>query len=515
MPSAHLNLDETYETIHRPVIMAVTSQMIKHAGLDSDNDLRISFRGDINVSKDILAALGRDQSTVDKYGSEEKLSISVTEKDIPGTNQHIRSVRGQPVVWLDPDLKIYSHLIYSKKEVEIAFTYRSDSRNELESIRSNLAALYSNRKEVVPHEIEYDIQVPKLMVMLLAEIYKLKEIPIPSGKNVGEYINDNFTIKPTLFTDSVNKNITLGFNEKQSNIQGMFDIQEIPIPQHIELGVQYTLEFSYKFIYSKPMSLFLKYPFVINSNVLDSRYYNTEPSYDYIKIGHNSSEYNKNLDKFKHHNQAWLERRDGIVNPIYDDEPFVKIPSGYKLISRDLFLMEQGDRHIFNIRDAMGNYEISDEVFNILIKDSDKCFEYFGSYFLFIITENDSIMSKTMLTMDDEGNVYSSEPIDITKTYRVYFYVLRDYTSLSAAVTDKMIHEPEDTLFVMDMIDPSLRERNLLPKVIANTKLVKNDFYRAINNMNIKQEMRWHKDKLIQNKVNQGYLMTYKVEQNG
>lgn len=512
MPSAHLNLNETYETIHRPVIMTITSQMIKHAGLDSDNDLRISFRGDINVSKDILAALGRDQSTTDKYGSEEKLSISVTEKDIPGTNQHKRSVRGQPIIWLDPDLKSYSHLIYSKKEVEIAFTYRSDSRNELESIRSNLTALYSNRKEVVPHEIEYDIQIPKPMVMILAEIYKLKEIPKPSGKNVGQYINDNFTIKPTVYTDTANKNATLGFKEKQSNIQGMFDIQEIPTPQHLELGVQYTLEFSYRFIYSKPMSLYFKYPFVIHSNVLDSRYYSVEPNYDYIKIGHNSSEYNKNLDKFKHHNQAWLERRDGIVNPIYDDEPFIKIPKGYKLISRDLFLMEEGDNHIFNIKDAMGNYNISDKVIDILIKDSSKCFEYFGSYFLFVITENDKIMSSTQLTMDEQGDVYSSEPIDITKTYRVYFYVLRDYTSLSAAAVDRMINEPEDTLFIMDMVDPTLKERDLLPKSIANTKLVKSDFYNAVNNMNVKQEMRWHKDKLIQNQINQGYLLAYKVE---
>lgn len=509
MPRAYLNLDEVYETIHRPVVLEITKQMIRQAGFDRDKDLRVSFRGDLDVSKEALSISGNLNSGTDRYGSEEKLSINVVEKDVVGTNQHERSVRGQPLILLDPLTKTYAHCVYSEKEVEILFRYRSDSRNELESIRSNLSSMFSNRKEVIAHEINYDIQIPKMLVVIMTEIFKLRETYKPTNMEVGKYITNCFRVKPTIFSDLKGENKTLGYKEKQSNIQGNFDIQEIPKPEHVELGVQYTLEFSYVFRYSKPRSMFLKYPFVINSKILDKRFYDTEPKYDYIKINGERSSFTKQEDSFRFSPKAWHERRDGIVEPNYDDEPLLKTPRGYKLISRDLMLMEEGDRHVFNIKDVMSDYEVSDFVYQTLLSEKERSFKAYSSYFLFVVSSDESAMSETQFIMDDHGDVYSKDELDISKTYRIYFYILEDYSLLSRFDVDRICNKPDVTLGMLDMVDPTLNERKLLPRVIGNKKLVTAEFFNAVNEMNKKVELRWHPNKLPSNLRNHAHLIAW------
>lgn len=493
MPKITINLDDTYEMVYRPAILAITKQMISHAGLDRDNDLSVSFRGDLNVSKDQFATLGLNGEVSDRYGSTEKLSVEVNEEEVVGTIQHSRSVHGEPLIMVDGETNTYAHCVYSTKKVTASFKYRSDSRNEINSIRNNLIQLYANRKEIVPHEIEYEVPIPKFTVALFSEIHKLKVNGGGTNLSVKEFFDQCFQVKHCFLSNQSEKFSEIGYKEIQRNLKGLFDIGEIPKTNHVETGTQYELEFTYSFYYSKPISFYMSYPVAVYSELLPKPFIDTRPQYDYIRIDVGKSEYAKAHDHFMRGGQVWLERREGIVEPDYDDHPMILSPRGYRRLSRDLFLSEPNDNHLFDVRDLLGSYNMSDDFFEMVIENRNNIFNTYSGHHLIMVTGGDTVLNSSVMSMDETGNVYLNRNLDISKSYRVYFFLLTDYTLLPVATKKMMVNRPESTIKAITMIDPSLIERNLIPKIVGKKKLVERQFEVAIMNMETKGEIKWHK----------------------
>lgn len=272
MPNVYIPLPETDKSVARKAVFAVVRQVMEITSIPADT--MVNFKGDSDGNMQFGSTIpGSEDTRKTKLSSENMLAIEIMETYTENGVATMATTRDENLpIFMDSDLDIILRPIYSSNEIEINITYRANSRTAAKRWRDDIRMRVSQLRDVNIHKLEYHYTVPREFLYILREIHKLREATEGYGEDFDTYFRTNSTSKLTDITNQAGTVVDYGVPESQIRILGYFDFETAPaeITKGENAG-QWTSEFTYKFIFDKPVGCNFRYPIMVHNQLLDMK----------------------------------------------------------------------------------------------------------------------------------------------------------------------------------------------------------------------------------------------------
>lgn len=469
MPVVYLPLQETYVNVTRPVNINVAEQLKRICGID-DQDFRVSYHGTVQSSKSTGSELNTDKAIGDnRFGNSGKFSIDVREEYSPLT-QHFgqaRTIQRRPV-FIDPKLGIYVEPQYHQMETTVTVTYRTPNYNAARVFVDRMRNRIDRDMSIMTHELQYEFPMPREAIVILMELYRLRELKGGYGNTWKEWFYDCAAENVDVLTKMDGKGALVSFKEKQVNVHGWFTDNNPPEPQKGQAG-EYTVEFQYKYNYDRPANMRFIYPMVVHNSIVPSKFRPAWVSTRYEYLNAQMSVIESHLDYFRRENVTWDENIDGVKIPAYDDTRLPTVPMGYKCLLRALVQVDTANpRTLFNIKN-LGAYSLSEKLIEHLINNRDDITSHLENIFKIELIRDNHVLGYSALKLDEEGNLSTNFDLDVRSKYHVRLLVMYDLSILTDKGVETMSKSPDMGLTLLTSLGVP---KDNLPKVIGNNKLI-------------------------------------------
>lgn len=342
-------------------------------------------------------------------------------------------------IFNDPEISVQIAPVYIQTDIEIEFKYTTPSKSEIERIRDDIRLRLSQNRSIGHHSVEYNIIIPSVIEEFIADIHELKNRLRP--QELGEYFLENTTNRLHQITDMSNKdNIRLAIHEKQIRIVGFYEFNSMPEKADTDGETStHSLSFTYKFSFTAPKAMSIRYPVMICNTVLPAKYVSFIEEH---KIN-SGREFKQNLNyigtsladlsHFEAHRQ--IENRVDInvpINiPLFDDFSLRQGHKGYGIVMSILVQVDETDnKTLFNLKD-IDPYYIPDEILEyIRTVDKDYIVTPYASFMYLGVHQENKYYDNPMLEIDSDLNVRSKVPLNIMKPTRVTLSVVIDFSML-------------------------------------------------------------------------------------
>lgn len=264
MPLTVTEIPNIEENIARPVAMEIARDISKRIGLPEDIDIRFIGSG---KSLSIIGSTLQGKKT-QRLPGDSFISLEVSEEydSERGLNVAIFQTENRPVV-ADTKLGLYVKPVYQRVYNDIKFKIVAADKTTADNIVSTIKRRHAQRAVELLHEINYSWPLPTVYMVIINEIYKLREANKGYGETVGEWINKCFTEAKTVIVDQSGNNPKITIREKQINVLGWFDFEEQPPqPQRETESGTWSLEFTYRVGYDRIESAVMSYPMMVRQS---------------------------------------------------------------------------------------------------------------------------------------------------------------------------------------------------------------------------------------------------------
>ena len=416
----------------------------------------------ITVSRDLAKVLNLPDDTKIRFNTETKTTYEKNVNgDIIGTastpaNEFVITVEESPSreqynllrykstdyppIFRDYHTGLLITPIYNHKVLNFRCIYASESKSKVFAIANHLGDFVNRYSNYRYHNLEYSYPLGNSIMNLLHTVNAIRNMKANDNLTFREYV-DKYNLGRIFFTIPETtdiKNLDLSVQEKQYSALGEFDSISPDIrPNYNSELSRWELELSYVLDFEKPIRLNVKYPILIYNTLIPEEFRNIE-EYDYLPyhLKHSSVGINRHYP----HNRYCKTRFDTypIINiPRLDKWYPPNVDELYIPIISFLCMIKDKDTILFNMHDMSG-LKFHNCVKEYIIQEEGKSISKSRSgIFLFKLFENDRPSSIT-LTIDKDGNVTSSEPLDVRKLYRVVVYVISNLDFLNMDSSKKI-----------------------------------------------------------------------------
>ncbi len=382
----------------------------------------------------------------------EEIKFSVTEETNTETliTTSTNYIDYKPVLH-DTDVNAYIKPIYVESIIKFSIKYKSRSRTNVGNFINMLRLSAAETNFSKFHNIEYTFYLPPEILELFLDISRLKHNVTKDNTNYEDYLikysDGRLSIVGGLDGNTNNMNIVV--KEKQRDVIGYFESDIIEVKEEYDSNENiWIADFTYTLKYNKPTALVISYPVLIYNQLLPEKYivmqdnlgdsgkmnYPTTYMGNMFSPFHNTNILNKELNK--------LNFKGKFLNiPNFDNFiPTVTIPYYTAVFSVLVAISEEDRRSLLNLKDLM-DYQLNQDIINCLLNGEWKyiCQRY-KSLFYITLYENDKLMPDGSITIDADLNIVATKDLDLTKTYRVVFYILTDLSAGDKAILDRMKH---------------------------------------------------------------------------
>lgn len=450
MPVVSVILDEVDKSIHTKIegkiINDIASKiklpddilLIKHGG----NDLVITdAKGNRSINED-----PNTPTTSSKKRMLVTVSNEYEEDDVASAAIHQRSAYP---IFLDNDIGLQIYPIYIRNVLKIEFSYITNSMSEAKRIRDYIRLGLTQTRNVIMHDVEYTVIIPRVVEDLIADVYDLKSRLYPEP--LENYFNQHATKRMHLITDMANENNKrLAIDEKQTRIIGRFEFN--PIPEKVEGDMDtsnYKLSFNYEVTMDIPRAIVMRYPVMICNNLMPDKYLgwisdHKRNSYIEKNRPHNyTSIHNYNLSMLESHQEAekYADLDLPIVIPDFDDFEPTHGHKGYALLTSLLSTVDEEDkRGLFNLKDLGDDYHISKEIIDYLVNVEYKYVTIPYASFLYMgLWQDDRFYDASVLSMDKELNIAATRDLELTRPVRVTLGLCVDLAHLNEGAIKRLL----------------------------------------------------------------------------
>lgn len=463
MPNLILPIPVTYESVTRHVTQSVVERVKELTAIPVDVPIR--FPGS-------LARMYQNGSTVsseekNQFEHASKIAITVQEEyqeestlSLPVRHTDMR------YIFEDDKANIFLKPIYSYTTTTINFTYRGQTRSQVERWRDDIRVRLSDNRQAHLHELSYHYPLPKSALVILHHLHSLRENQAGYGEDFKTYLKNHLTYHATTLTTLAGTEPLLVIRERQVGIQGWFEFIEPPEADKDDGGSSWTVSFSYKFTYQKPVSTHFKYPLVVHNQFIDHRFYSDKPAYrlnrDILKPGDQRHVFNRLEDMF----EKPADPISGLRYPVFDDWIPTQLPPHTASVCTWLIGLEPTDlQAVVDLKD-LGDHELV-PVFKRFLKHEAPYLTKRGqSVVYFTLFEEDLPMNDDVLTIDSDLNVRTTRPLDLRKTYHLRMSFITEFSLLTARARDAMLTHGFSTVLILQTLinhlDADYAFRNLL-----------------------------------------------------
>lgn len=459
MPNISLTLPGTDQSITRPIVYDIISQIQDITKISKDT--KVFYGGDIQKSKTPGTSIDSTDERFAMFNTNNIMFIEVEEDfdhDTLGSTAVTRPEQ-QPV-FIDPELGIHIKPVYATTNIVINFKYRCIGKTEALRWRDDIRMRVSQLRDINIHDLTYHYLLPLDLLLLLKLVHQTKELVEPYNETYEQYIMRNSTDRLTVVGDLIAQDARLAISETQCRVVGIYNWDGIPEkPEREESGV-WTVSFSYRFSFEKPIGCHMKYPIMVHNNLLPPHYTtftNGEqdlyhvPKYATLSLGALAGfEADTISDARRSHEPI-------IRLPRFDDFEIKHVPTGSGTVLIALCQVDEDKRTLANLTE-LGDIALDSDILQF-IKDVE--YPYVTSIYKSII--NISLYRNEHLTWTDTIQCSSSlsisalEDLNLRDVHRIRLSLITDLTLLPRDALERVRRYPKVLVKIIAAMNELLR----------------------------------------------------------
>ena len=453
------------ETVTRPIQIIVANDIKKLLGLG--RDIYIAFDPTderIAKIKNQLGDIDHDNTTFEEY-----ILLETEESTEEGTELYMTTVKPDTYpIYQDIEIDSYIQAINQRRQLDFTFTYRNKSKSLVHSLANKLKLMTGDDGMYYRHELEYGYNIPPFVIKLLSHFNDLKNKRKRPDRQLSfsDYLARTFDTRLDLGGNlgKTIDNYTLYIREAQVNLEGYISDSVHDIKPEFDDNLNHWgITFRYRITFDKPVGLLLNYNMMV---------WNTPIAKEFRDFQHIENTSNRaihprslrgvNLTTIGHPIWHTRPRKDYLTIPVEDNRlPNLITPRYLTRMFSVLTMVDSNDPTLlFNI-DEIPNYRFKKSVYDMLLKSEYKWVGIPCCSVIFIsLICGEVEQYENRIIMDAEGNLRTTKPMDVTKTYRVMFSLLNDLDMLNPGSTRRINRFIDDEMDAYREKYKNLRKNN-------------------------------------------------------
>ena len=363
MPKLYLPVPEVDKSMTRPVILDIISQLKDITAIDQKT--QVLFLGDAKSSLQPGSPVDPDIMDNTKIAAYSQLSIEVTESYNEGNIGNVAIAQTEQIpIFTDHDLGIVLKPIYTSRVYDIRVAYRNPSRTNAKAWRDRIYMHVNQLRDINLHVAKYHYGIPKAFIVLLTELYRLRENVAGYNDDWDRYFISNCKRELTEITTLTGSSVDWAIAEQQIRVQGTFDFTGSPEKE--QMGGETNMwmsDFTYRVTMDVPTGMHMQYPIMVHNQLLDDRYI-PKPSEDDTKHYKSFTHSLRALHRFEvpYDNDRMNPWNEYSHYPQEDDWYPDQIPTGMKMIYSSLCQVDPSDPKLIVSLKELGEWMIDEEV---------------------------------------------------------------------------------------------------------------------------------------------------------
>ena len=444
------------ETVIVPVFQSIIKDVAKNLNLSGVP---------IANSDNMLLEKNNGKTTIDKNLHNTYLQVRYQVEPLPEVEAYRVPVHPDTEPFFkDDDSRVKMLTSYRSAKIVYEINVKSKSSSTISKV---VDLLYHRKLDVDTfdkHNIQISYLVPNIAKRLMTEIYNIKKKHVDI--TMLEYLDGCLNKKQidlalSLSNDKLKDSMIV--KEYQVDVIGEF-IGEMDKMDMEKEDMYYVLPLTYQITIQRPLAVHLNYPYFIYneklSKVFRDKHYKP---IEYNVRNHEGSLFSllKKYDSFGISKSGYY-----LKYPSYDEHQINQKLASYTTVMTLLGVVDKNDPYeLFNIK-HLPKLKFKDNVLNLILENRENISKYLKGLFYFNLYVNEEEIIDESLTLDEDGNLRTTFPMDIKNTYRVGIHLCDNISSISNSERYKI------TSFInREIIDNIDKVRKLSDFGIENQKV--------------------------------------------
>lgn len=482
MPQFSYPIPDVYESITRPVTVAVLKQIAAITGMEES--LFIEYAGLNDGIATYRTALGQEKLSPGRFAAFEKLQVTVTERI--DEDYHLSTAyflhADAKTVWKDPEIGIMLRPFYEKVKATVSCKYRAADLGAMRNWQSGIKRRINQGWLDQSLQAKYNITVSPLIMHFLREFHRMACNVAPiDDTNFEDYISKRFLQANTVLSTLSGGHHQVAIKETQLDVVGWFDFTEIPEPTKQDQQATFECDFTYQFQYDRPVEMGLNYPLVIHNQLVGKKYRPDYVVYDPVNLkGYADRSVSAYHTILRNMGQFDNKARNGRIVPWFDDWWAPRIPSNTTNLLQVLVRIDPNDPTlVMDLRQPSG-WTWAPE-FQQCIADNWRELTNPGACaVLLTLYRNNDMIDAAQLYVDDKLCVRTRTPMQMSKMYHLQFSLYDNLFYLRADAERYLREHPEFCRSVLLALDPKLEEKGRMPVAVEGWFIDRRDFNKAV-----------------------------------
>lgn len=446
MPMYNLAIEEIDESVKRPVVYNVISDLMMLFGLDSN--VPVLFKGQAPQHHyENTDVEGRYTDTHNRFSAESWLTINdyiEEENETTLLSTPVQYVDNK-AVFSDKRLKIFLVPSYVNKRFTVNLTL-TGTEKQIERWRANIKRRTSQGVLNGIHSVKYHYPIPNLFMGFLVDAFDMRNKIKGYGDELGDWLRECFIPTMDVIRSGNGTSPVFVIRETQQPIQGWFDFGTgAPKAEKQDEMSRWSMNFSYTFYMDVPETINLTTPLVIHNQMLDAKYIPKPPKMaelDFIKQHGSYSQEAFNHFRFAaSDNEYTYTVRTGVSIPEFDDWVGETPNPGYISVLRLLIRLDESNLHkVMNLK-GLGRWSINPLCLNYMKSTRAKLGRPYENVINLMLHTGDDLLDMKRLIVDENLFVTNEIELDLRKSYHLVVTMCSDPRMLSdAAIEDLKGH---------------------------------------------------------------------------
>lgn len=442
MPILTLSVEDTKDSILRPITMGIARDLINLFGLDKRT--QIFYPDESGVMYQHNSTLEKESEFASRMQSQNRFWIEVDERPEPESVYPMttRNREGEPFLFADDDLRIYLQPLHVAYDVTISFKATFQDRASAERWRNHMRGRMSTFQDFNHHLLTYHYLVPRPQVFILNVLHEMREKKHGYGSNFGEWLKEKGTPRFVALSNLKGREDSdrhLAVREKQSRVWGHFNWNIMPEKGSKEGGSEnWVISFDYEFRYERPSECTIYYPYMVHSQLIPEELRMTHDRLRNYPEGGNrifslmgmllETTWNNTT---KYH-IPYDEKTQGVV-PQYDDWKPRNMPRKTRRVLQVLVHFNEEDPfELFKIDDDGLEHVFQEDVLAFIKSEHKFIAEPYHSVFNVSLHNQFDMLHPRYIKMDKDGELRTTESMKPRNYYHVRLALVMDWSLLTA-----------------------------------------------------------------------------------
>lgn len=413
----YTEINDVYDSVRRPVIKTIITELAATLGIR--RNIKVMYPGDDDPEDlpILRSGMGDPDGLGNRVNVMVKANVEYNDNTLADTSR--LPVENTPI-FHDRRLGVALAPMYARVKLELDLSINFQDKSASMAQQARLRQMASQQNKGMVHELEYTYPLPDYCMELLEDIYELREAQEGYDQTKSKYFSDHFSHRVHTISNRSGEYVTLAVTELQNRVLGHYDFDLVPdIPMPESEATKHVLEFRYIVEYDEPLSIFFNYPLLIHNQLLPAHHYDMTRPYE---LGLRPSDPGFTvaaMDFFTKNNHV-TKHYHGIPIPLNDTWIPKFTPPDQFGILRVLTRVDPNDRYfVLNLRE-LGELYIEEDILEY-IKDNNDLVTNIRSAAVYVgMWRHNEIMGHQRYMVDKDLNVYTTEPMDLRMTYRLW-----------------------------------------------------------------------------------------------